>query len=193
MRSRYIQIQTMKGALISTLTIAGFAALTAISARVSIALPNSPVPITFQVLVVQLAALSLGAKAGAASQAPYLAAISAGLPLDAKGLGVAVWTQPTAGYLVGFIAASFTIGRLTEMGFSQNRILRLISGLVGVGVIYMIGVTWLTLGFLGGDWARGWAQGIAPFILIDLAKAVVAAGIAGGVRAWLAEPQGGLM
>lgn len=94
---------------------------------------------------------------------------------------------------MGFIVAAFTVGRLTEMGFSQNRILRLISGLVGVGVIYMIGVTWLTLGFLGGDWARGWAQGIAPFILIDLAKAVVAAGIAGGVRAWLAEPQGGLM
>ena len=55
-------------------------------------------PITFQVLVVLLAALSLGAKAGAVSQALYLAAISAGLPLDAKGLGVAVWTQPTAGY-----------------------------------------------------------------------------------------------
>jgi len=67
--------------------IAFFAALTALTARVMIPLPFTPVPVTLQVLAVLLAGLALGAWAGAASQLTYLTAIAAGLPLSAWGLG----------------------------------------------------------------------------------------------------------
>lgn len=188
MFATYIQTRATNQLLVRVLAILGFAALTALSARASINL--QPVPITLQVLVVLLAGLALGAKDGAASQIAYVAAITAGLPLDQGGLGPLVWLRPTAGYLLGFIAGAFVTGYLAERGMNHSRVLRFIAGLVGVAVIYLIGATWLTYSFLAGDWAKGWALGIAPFIVIDLAKAIVATGAAESVRAWLTREIG---
>jgi biotin transport system substrate-specific component len=161
----------------------GFAALTALSARVTLDL--QPVPITLQVLVVLLAGLTLGAIDGAMSQLAYLAAITAGLPLDAKGLGTGVWATPTAGYLIGFVIGACLAGYLAEKGFGRAMALRFVAGLAGLIVIYIFGAAWLTLLFLGGDWNKGWALGVQPFIVIDLAKAVIATALAEGLRAWL--------
>ena len=60
-----------------------FAAITALSARITIPLPFTPVPITLQPLAVVLSGLVLGARAGAAAQLVYLGLIVTGLPLDA--------------------------------------------------------------------------------------------------------------
>ncbi len=184
MFSTFIQTRTANSLLVRALAILGFAALTALSAKASIDL--QPVPITLQVLVVLLAGLTLGAKDGAASQIAYVTAITAGLPLDQGGLGPLVWARPTAGYLLGFIAGAFVSGSLAERGMDRNHALRLIAGLAGVAVIYLIGATWLTYGFLQGDWNKGWQLGIAPFLVVDLFKAVLATGAAESVRAWLA-------
>ena len=188
MLSTYIQTRTTNPTLIRILAALGFAALTALSARLTI--PLDPVPFTFQVLAVLLAGLVLGAKYGAASQLTYLGAISVGLPLDANGLGSAVWASPTAGYLVGFVAAAFVAGWLAEKGLQRSRLLRFIAGLAGVVVIYLIGATWLTFGLFDGDWTKGWTFGIAPFIIFDLVKAVIAAVLAEGLRAGLLRAGG---
>jgi len=182
MLSTYIQSRSAKPALARLAAMAGFAALTALAARVAIYLPFTPVPITLQVLAVLLAGLALGAKDGALSQAAYVAAIAAGLPLDAGGLGAAVWAKPTAGYLIGFVPGAFVAGYLAEAGLRRSRVLRFIAGMAGVAVIYLIGTTWLTLGFLGGDWTNGWTLGVAPFVVVDMAKAIIAAGMAEGAR-----------
>ncbi|OUC06212.1 hypothetical protein RY27_22450, partial [Litorilinea aerophila] len=63
--------------------IAFFALLTATTARITIPLPFTPVPITLQVLAVLLSGLVLGARGGAASQLLSLGAILAGAPLSA--------------------------------------------------------------------------------------------------------------
>jgi biotin transport system substrate-specific component len=182
-----IQTRTSYPALVRALSIAGFAALTALAARLTINLPFTPVPLTLQVLVVLLAGLTLGAKDGALSQIVYVAAISAGLPLDARGLGPAVWATPTAGFLLGFIVGAFVAGYLAENGLHRNRALRLVAGLAGVAVIYLIGALWLSFGFLGGDLAKGWALGVMPFILVDLAKAIIASSLAEGARLGLSR------
>jgi biotin transport system substrate-specific component len=62
-----------------------FAALTALGAWVTIPLPFTPVPVTFQVIFPLLAGLLLGSRRGALSQAEYVAAGLAGLPVFAKG------------------------------------------------------------------------------------------------------------
>lgn len=191
MLASHIQMRTSNARLVRLLAILGFTAVTALGARLAIPLPFTPVPITLQVLAVLLAGLTLGARDGAASQALYLAAITAGLPLDAKGLGAAVWATPTAGYLVGFIAAAFTAGLLAEIGLRRRGMLRFAAGIVGVAIIYLFGVAWLTLGFLGGEWGQGWALGVAPFIVVDIGKALLAAGLAAGARRWLARAGGG--
>lgn len=161
--------------------VALFVAFTALSARISIPLPFTPVPITLQVMAVLLAGLVLGSKAGAMSQLVYLAAIVAGLPLDAKTLGPAVFSGPTAGYLVGFVPAAFITGWLAER-LSATRVGRALAALVGVAVIYIAGMAWLAPAV--GGLRAAWMLGVAPFILADLGKALIAIIVAESGR-WL--------
>jgi biotin transport system substrate-specific component len=190
MLATHIQTRTNHPLLVRALSIAGFAALTALAARLTINLPFTPVPLTLQVLAVLLAGLVLGARDGAASQLVYVAAVTAGLPLDARGLGTAVWATPTAGFLLGFIAGAFVAGWLAEQGLRRNPALRLAAGLAGVIVIYLFGALWLSVGFLGGDLGKGWSLGVAPFIAIDLAKAIIASGLAEAARSGLTRATG---
>jgi len=59
------------------------AALTAAAAQVSVQLPFTPVPFTLQPMVVLLGGAALGPRLGLASQALYLLAGIAGLPVFA--------------------------------------------------------------------------------------------------------------
>lgn len=152
-----------------------FFAFTAVAARVTIPLPFTPVPITLQVMVVLLAGLVLGARAGAASQLVYLAAIAAGLPLDANALGPTAMSGPTAGYLIGFVPAAFITGWLAEKG-SATRATCFLAAIAGAAIIYITGVAWLAPAV--GGLRAAWTLGVAPFILVDLGKAVVAAAVA---------------
>lgn len=157
--------------------IALFAALTALTARVTIPLPFTPVPVTLQVLAVLLAGLTLGAREGAASQLAYLTAIAVGLPLSAKGLGgPAAFLGPTGGYLVAFVPAAYVVGALARPGWRTWAAM-----LAGVAVIYLGGASWLAI-WLGGDWGKAWTMGVAPFIAVDLAKALVVAMVVDGAR-----------
>jgi biotin transport system substrate-specific component len=162
-----------------------------VGARLTLELPFTPVPITLQVLAVLLAGLALGARDGALSQAAYVGAMTAGLPIDAGGLGTAVWARPSAGYLIGFVAGAFVAGWLAEIGDRRSRTIRFVAALGGVAVIYAVGAAWLTYGFLAGDWAQGWLLGVAPFIVVDVAKAIIASALAEGARAALARLGGG--
>jgi biotin transport system substrate-specific component len=167
--------QLRRSSLAKVMGIILFVAFTALTARVTIPLPFTPVPITLQVMAVLLAGLVLGPRAGAASQIIYLGMIAAGLPLDAKALGPAALTGPTAGYLIGFVPAAFVAGWLVER-LPATQLNRFLGALVGVGVIYIAGILWLALAV--GSLRTAWLLGVAPFILIDLGKAVVAAAVA---------------
>jgi len=175
-----VRSRSSNPALVRVAAIVLFAALTALGARITIPLPFTPVPITLQVMMVLLAGLTLGAKDGALSQIVYVTAIAVGLPFDAKGIGTAVLMSATAGYLIAFIPAAFITGWLAEKGTRGNRLWSFAASLIGVGIIYLIGTAWLTIGFLGGNWAKGWALGIAPFIVVDVIKALIAAACAEG-------------
>jgi biotin transport system substrate-specific component len=190
MLAAHIQTRSSHPALVRVFSVVGFAVLTALAARLTISLPFTPVPVTLQVFVVLLAGLALGAQDGAASQIVYVASITAGLPLDARGLGMAVWASPTAGYLLGFITGAGVAGLLAELGLRRKLALRLVAGLAGVATIYLIGALWLTIGFLGGDLGKGWSLGVAPFIAIDFAKAVIASGLAEAARYGLTHLSG---
>jgi biotin transport system substrate-specific component len=173
------------------LAVGAFAAATAVSARVTIELPFTPVPVTLQVLVVLLAGLALGPRDGALSQLAYLAAITAGLPLDARMLGPAVWATPTAGYLAGFAAGAFAAGWTAQRVRGRLPGAELLAGAAGTLVLYAVGATWLTVFFLHGDPAAGFAAGVAPFILIDSLKAAAAALLSASGRGVLRTLTGG--
>jgi biotin transport system substrate-specific component len=180
-----IRSRSSNPALVRVAAIGLFAALTALTARITLPLPFTPVPVTLQVMMVLLTGLTLGAKDGALSQIAYVASIALGLPVDAHGLGTAAFASPTAGYLIGFVAGAFVAGYLAERGLHHNRAWRFFASLAGVGAIYFIGTVWLTVGFLGGDVSHGFTLGVAPFIVIDLIKALIASAAAAGARRWL--------
>jgi biotin transport system substrate-specific component len=181
MLATHLHTRVSHSILVRLLAIAAFTALTALGARITIDL--QPVPITLQVLAVLLAGLTLGARDGAARQVLYAVLITAGLPLDAGGLGTLAWLRPSAGYLVGFGLGAFLAGWLAEIGRGRLTILRFLAGPVGVAAIYLVGAAWLTYGFLAGDWVKGWQSGIQPFLVVDAAKSIIAVLAAEGARA----------
>jgi biotin transport system substrate-specific component len=160
----------------SVAAVMAFAAITALTARITIILPFTPVPITCQTLAVVLAGLVLGARGGAWAQVAYLGLLTTGLPVDARGLGPAALLGPTAGYLLGFVPAAFVSGWLAERLFWRGWWGPFVAALAGVIVIYMVGVSWLAV--MLGSWSQAGLNGIAPFILLDLGKAAIAAAVA---------------
>jgi len=155
--------------------VAAFAVATALSAKVALPLPGTPVPFTFQPMLVLLAGALLGARLGAASQLLYLGMGVAGLPVFAAGGGAAYLMGPTGGYLMAFPLAAYAVGALAGPG-----VLRALGGLlVGMLVYYAGGVAWLAA--LGGlSTAVAW--GLQPFLFADLVKVLLAALLTARIR-----------
>lgn len=139
--------------------VLGVAALTALGARIAVPLPGTPVPFTFQVVAVLLAGYLLGPRGGAASQAAYLAAGVAGLPVFAAGGGPAYLLGPTAGYLLAFPAAAALVGLAVSRRAGLGAHLAGLAG--GLVIIHAAGAAWLSL--VAGH-PEAVAAGVAPFL-----------------------------
>jgi biotin transport system substrate-specific component len=147
------------------------AALTAIAAQIQI--PMFPVPMTLQTFAVLLVAAALGAGRASLSMGLYLALGAAGLPVFASAKTL-TGVLPTAGYLVGFVAAAAVVGFLASRGFSKDPIRVAFSFALGSVIIYAFGVTGLMLS-LGLSFEQALAAGVLPFLIGDIVKAVLAA------------------
>lgn len=155
--------------------------LLAVSAQLSFYLPISPIPITGQTLAVLLCGAVLGSRRGMASMGLYILQGLAGLPVFAGGQGgLGVLFGPTAGYLVGFIAAAYIAGLLAEKGFDRKWHTTIAAFLAGQMVIYFFGVLRLT-SFVGLEQAL--KIGVFPFLIGDAIKAGIAAALL--PSAWL--------
>jgi biotin transport system substrate-specific component len=160
--------------------------LTAIAAQISLPLPFTPVPFTFQPMVVLVGAAALGSRLGMSSQVLYLALGIAGLPVFAASpvlpQGVARLLGPTGGYLMSYPFAAFVAGSLAERGFDRRYLTFVLAMVCGLAVVFAGGVLWLAIGMQP---ARGFsaalATGFYPFILPDLAKLLIAAGVMPGL------------
>ena len=135
--------------------------------------PFWPVPMTLQTLVVLAYGAAFGERIGAGAVLGYLALGAAGFPVFAgtpeHGLGLAYMVGPTGGYLAGFLAAAWIVGRF---GAGQSFVTRALALLAGVLVIHALGALWLAKTY---DLAQVWAFGVWPFIVVDLVKAALVA------------------
>jgi len=152
-------------------------ALTATAAQFTAVVPFTVVPFTLTPLVVLLVGAALGSRMGAASQLAYLAAGIAGLSVFAPSLilppGAARLLGPTGGYLMAYPAAAFVVGRLAERGWDRSFLTSVAAMLAGLAVIYAGGLTWMVI--YTRSFQAAVLQGITPFLVADLAKAVMAA------------------
>ena len=150
-----------------------FAVATALSARIAIPLPFTPVPLTLQVLVVVLSGFVLGPRGGLVSQLLYLQAILLGAPMTAAGLaGPAAFVGPTAGYLWAFPLAAGAAGWLSHRSTTLKPLWRALGGLAALAIVYALGMTWLG-GFVGGP-SNAFKLGVLPFVGVDALKIVIA-------------------
>lgn len=171
--------------------VVGFALLTAIAAQIEIPLGFTPVPLTGQTFAVLLSGAVLGMRRGALSQLVYWFAGLTGLPFYSGGAGG--WekgTGATMGYLIGFAVASGAIGYLAERKHDRNFATSLPAMLLGSTIIYAFGAAWLSFHLnlpLANGEQNAISLGVAPFLVGDLLKALVAAGCTTSVWAAISK------
>jgi biotin transport system substrate-specific component len=166
-------------------------ALTIAAAQISVPLPFTAVPFTFQPMIVLLGGLALGSRLGATSQMLYLAAGIAGLPVFAASAtlppGALRLLGPTGGYLMSYPIAAFLVGYLAERGMDRRYLTSVAAMVAGLVVVYTGGALWLGLfartatGTASIGVERAIATGIAPFVLADFTKLLLAAAIVPGL------------
>lgn len=158
--------------------VAAFVVMTALGAHVRIPLPWTPVPITLQTFFVHLGGATLGPTLGPVSQAVYLLAGAAGLPVFAGGGSgrFHLLQGVTSGYLIGFVVATALVGRLVRRRSDPGFLWILGSMAAGSLVVYACGVCWLAWS-LNLSLQSALAQGMLPFLVGDMVKTCAAAGL----------------
>lgn len=165
---------TRPAALGRSLALAlGGAALITLGAKIQI--PFWPVPMTLHTLAVFFLAATLGPRLGFAAMAAYLAAGALGMPVFSgtpeRGIGLAYMVGPTGGYLAGYLLGAGLTGWLAQ---GRGLIGRFLAMLAGLAVTYALGLAWLST-FVPASSLL--AAGFTPFILGDLVKLALAAGL----------------
>lgn len=185
----------MKFSTRDVILVGAFAALAAASAILvrfggEAIVPFSPIP-----FVALAAGLMLGSRRGALAMAVYVLIGLAGVPVFAKApfAGPQYVLQPTFGFLLGFIGAAFVSGWVVEALGRRSIVSYVVGALGGLVVIYAAGLAylWGALNYLvGADTLAkiGMSQpvsigtvvkiGMAPYIILDVVKMILAAGIA---------------
>jgi biotin transport system substrate-specific component len=155
-----------------------FACLTGLGAFVRVYTPLSPVPFTAQVLVVLLSGAVLGSVYGGISQLMYVAIGTMGVPWFAGGAGGLEYVMgATGGYLMGFVLAAVVIGYFAERYVKARTVAGMLPlMMLGVAIIYGMGALWLAIVLELGV-GQAIVLGVLPFILLDVIKAVIAAGV----------------
>ncbi len=137
----------------------------ALWASAKVQVPFWPVPMTMQTFVVVALGMLLGARAGVAAVALYLAQGAMGLPVFAGPVGgLAYMAGPTGGFLLGFLIAAFVAGSIqTRNLLGQGAV-----ALLAHAVLFVPGVLWLST-FVGLQ--QAFIAGAVPFVLATLLKA----------------------
>jgi biotin transport system substrate-specific component len=155
-------------------------ALIIISAKITVPFI---IPITLQSLVVILAGMLLGPRRAWLPPLLYLVMGLAGLPVFAKGGGIAYIAMPSFGFIIGFIPGAWVAGLVSRVRLFRPEAVRcFVAGIAGIVVIYFCGFAYIPLveAFYGSK-AVFWATILAnlPLMLLgDLLKVIAATVIA---------------
>ena len=187
--------------------VLAFTGVVIFCAQIVFRLPWTTVPITGQTFAVLVTGGALGAWRGATSLTLYMLLGIVGAPVFApslgqmegqtvhfilpwEGTGDQIWDLSSGGYIVGFIAAAWLVGMLSQRGWDQGPWL-LVAFLAGNILLYVPGLLWLAY-LIDTDWVHPVGRplgelisggsttektlvgGLYPFILGDLIKLYLA-------------------
>ncbi len=161
--------------------------LIAVAAQISV--PFYPVPVTLQTLAILIVGLTFGSRLGALTLVAYLAEGAMGLPVFANGGSFPSLIGPTAGFLFGFVGMAYLAGLAVEKGLARGVVTTAMTGIVISALLYIPGVAWpmaiAGMAGISGSWVGStadviWTYWMAPFLLGDAVKAVIAAMVVSG-------------
>ena len=172
----------MKNQSTASLTLIGLmTAVTCILGPLSIAIPISPVPISFTNLAIFFSATILGWKKSTISFIVYLLIGFIGVPVFSYFTsGPAKLLGPTGGYLIGFIFLAMIAGLFVDK-FPDKIYMHVLGMVLGSIVPYLLGSGWLAyqadMSFKAALFA-----GVIPYIPGDIVKIIIAAVLGTTVR-----------
>jgi biotin transport system substrate-specific component len=164
------------------LVIAGTMVL-AIAAKIKV--PLYPVPMTLQTLAVLGIAATYGSRLAVITVLAYLAQGAFGLPVFTNTppavAGPAYFVGPTGGFLIGFVVMAWIVGAAADRGWGRS-VPKLFGAMIVADVVMLaLGFVWLawfatlSSGGTGLGVAGAFSAGVAPFLLGDLLKVLLAA------------------
>ncbi|WP_066519122.1 biotin transporter BioY [Curtobacterium ammoniigenes] len=169
-----------RGLAVDAALVAGGAVFTGLMAQVEV--PMWPVPITGQTLAVVLVGATLGARRGALSMLVYGLAGLAGLPFFAGWTGgLSSLALPSFGYVIGFIPSAAAIGWLARRDWDKRFFRATAAFTLASAIPFVTGLPYLAIALanLGLPHSLGvvLAEGLYPFVIGGVAKALIAAGV----------------
>ncbi len=170
----------MKNVDIRKLTVSSLlCALLIVSAFISIPIPFLAIKITLQVMILFIIGAILPPIYAFTSVALYVLLGLAGLPVFASGSGPMYIFVPSFGFLIGFIVASPIMSKINHMNFQSGLFRYCTSIVVGLSIIYIIGVPYLYLilkMYMSMDIKFSYAliNGGLLFLPFDILKAIIA-------------------
>lgn len=158
--------------------VALFTVLTAVGAFIKI--PIGPAPITLQYLFTALAGVILGSFLGSLSQLLYIIIGLFGIPIFTSGGGPSYIFNSTFGYLIGFVFASYIIGKIVRKSEKPSFLRIFLASILGVVVIYIIGVPYMYIILnnvlkITMTFTKAMKIGFLVFIPGDIIKSVIVA------------------
>ena len=141
----------------------------------NIRIPLWPVPITMQTFGIFLIAFFFGSRKGIVTILLYIISGVLGFGVFAGyKSGFTAIIGPTGGYIIGFIAMVFVVGKLIEKGFGRTKKSVLYCMIVGEVILLICGLTGLYF-YLGiaSIW-KVLMLGFVPFIIGDVIKIAMA-------------------
>ena len=160
--------QNTQSKIIKSLLIIFFGSIIlAISAKIKI--PFYPVPMTMKTFIVLFFGISFGYKIALATVSLYLLEGIIGFPVFSNSpercVGLAYFTGPTMGYLIGFLSACFLASYIR---IDNNHFVIFVKLVLSVLTIYIFGVLWLGV-VIGWD-KPVFELGVMPFLLAEIFK-----------------------
>jgi biotin transport system substrate-specific component len=161
--------ESVKNEVLKDVAIATLASfILSLCAPLSLHLPFTPVPVTIQVQVALFLSAFLGARRAVFMILAFITQGLVGLPVFAGGAStIATLIGPRGGYLLGYLAAAYVVGRIYQAREHKSTASLFFSMLLGNAIVYLLGFSWLS-NFVGMK--RAFLFGVAPFALPDLVK-----------------------
>lgn len=174
----------------STKNIALMAIFVALMAVCSwISLSFGQITFSLQTFAVFVTVGLLGLKRGTISVVVYILLGLAGVPVFAGFTGgIGVIAGYLGGFIVGFLPAAIIIGLIIMLvkveGEFKKMMVMFIAMLLGDAVCFLIGGIWFK-NVLELDWASTFSLSMAPYIVPDIAKMLVAIIVINRVKAYV--------